>query len=280
MCARALIGDARRIDAVQARLDAVLNDFRQVREEVAAAERLDRVAGRQVLLPVRVECLRVGHDDGNGPRRRGYARDVVVAFRQDERDFPGERRNCDVSLGERRRKAVATCAAHAGRPGNDVDLVILAAYGQDASQVTLEVRPRPLVVGGRLRNHVRTHQVSFLIDGDPVQVVAVGVRTHVAAVEPGGEEIECLHAIPIWWNGRIGTERVNPRQPAEPRRVEMPAHPVRRALAPVVGERVGRLLHQIVVWQCHVRSRVGRVAHRQMDARRIWSGLSGGDDSE
>ena len=59
-----LVSRARRIRSVDARLDAVLNRVRHVREEVVAGQRLDLFHADDVGMPIGVDRLRVGHDDG------------------------------------------------------------------------------------------------------------------------------------------------------------------------------------------------------------------------
>ena len=79
---------------------------------------------------------------------------------QKQRDLPGRSRNGNMAITDAVCKTITARASHACRSGHNVDFA--AGIGLRA-QISLEVRPRSLIVRRRLRNHVR-HQVSFLID--------------------------------------------------------------------------------------------------------------------
>ena len=72
-------------------LDHVLDRLGDVGEEVQAGQLLDLADRADELLPVGVEPLVVGHDDGDGPGRGVHPAQVVGARREDQDHLPGDR---------------------------------------------------------------------------------------------------------------------------------------------------------------------------------------------
>src|SRR6185503_20889750 len=126
-------------------------------------------------------------------------------------------------------KAVTSSAADASRAGDDIDFV--SEIGLSA-EVALEVSPRSLIVIRGLGDHV-CHQVSFLIDGNAVLIVAVSVGRHVPAIETAAGVIKTLNPIPGRIDFGIGTEGIDPGQRAVPIRVQVPTDPIRSPLTVV-----------------------------------------------
>src|SRR6185369_5551183 len=69
-------------NSVSAYLDASLNWFRKIREEVIAGQSLDRIDRGQMSVPIRIKPLHVRHVDREGPGRAVNPRNVVTCGRR------------------------------------------------------------------------------------------------------------------------------------------------------------------------------------------------------
>ncbi len=152
---------------VNRRFDHALNVCRNIREEVEACERLDLVNADAIAAPIRVDGVRVRHDDGDGACRGCYARDIVVAVGQDDDDLPGLRWRDDMAVGDG--------ALIAGAAGDDVKL---RACLRQRTRVDFQVVPGASVVRRGLRNHVGHQKDGGVVcDGGG----AIRRRAHVSA---------------------------------------------------------------------------------------------------
>ena len=228
------------------------------RSMVVPASRSDRsCSGRCSRFGMMTAIVRVEASD---------AGDVVAALGQDEDDLPGEGGNGHVSSAS----VVATPPLDPVPPTPaGPDTMYSSFGGRERAEVVLEVGPGALVVVRRLRDHVR-HQERGLVDGERV-VAGRGPRS--ASCGRGrsrcrGSRWPGRDTSPAGPRDRRGTcprARGRPIQSS----LEVPAHPVRRALVAVVGERELLLRHQVVVRRVEVRLRSRGIAHREMDVGRI-----------
>src|SRR6266481_5020656 len=130
------------------------------------------------------------------------------------------------------RAAIEAGSTNAQRSGDDIHL-LSAANSQHTPEVVFKIGPRSLIIIRSLRNHVG-HEICFLIDWDTIFVIAVGVRSHMAAIEAGTRIVGRLHAIPIGKNSRVRTEGINTHEVAKPGRLQMPTYPIWCSLISIV----------------------------------------------
>src|SRR6476646_4749019 len=124
-------------------------------------------------------CVR--HKNSDCLRSSVYTRQVVITLGKYQHDLPDELGYRDVTVRNGICRTVGSGPANTKWSRHDIHFVLST---NQSSKIVFHVGPWTLIVVRSLRNHIR-HQVSFLVDGNAVLVIAIGIWSHVTEVKAG-----------------------------------------------------------------------------------------------
>src|SRR5690606_18503729 len=139
--------------------------------------------------------------------------------------------------------------------------VHLIAFEYQLCAIALQSMPGLLIADGRLRNDVRHIECRLVVGLVRIPVVR---RTKMSAVKSRMRIILFLYPIPMTRQFRILTKYILPLVITFPRRTEMPAHPIRRALLRIIRQRILRPDNQELFIFRNTHPPGTGIAHRQV----------------